>query len=289
MKLEDLLLYGRTFEQSEIHAKNIEHGTQPEASEPIVQRFQPRRQQRSKRTFFASRDTSKSPHKFGNPKPNSKQKCFSCGYDFPHVKGPCPAKTKNCVNCGKIGHFASVCRSKPYRNVKEVTKYEEATVDATDSESDSSDWDLYMTDVDVFEEPHKSVNVNAIAGPATFKTSLKFRTLSLSFHIDKGSPVNVVDGSRFDYLCKHLGKLPLAKTNVRLRAYGNKPLKVLGKFSFAVESNKKFVVTYFFVVQGNGGCLLSGETALLLQLIKIPQECDTLRTISQLSPIGKLT
>ena len=91
LKLEDLLLYGRTFEQSEIHAKNVEHGTQHEASEPIVQRNQPRRQQRSKRTFFASRDNSKSPHKFGNPKPNSKQKCFSCGYDFPHVKGPCPA------------------------------------------------------------------------------------------------------------------------------------------------------------------------------------------------------
>ena len=40
-----------TFEQSEIHAKKIEHGTQPEASEPIVQRIQPRRQQRSKRKF----------------------------------------------------------------------------------------------------------------------------------------------------------------------------------------------------------------------------------------------
>ena len=77
-------------------------------------------------------------------------------------------------------------------------------------------------------------------------------------------------------MCKHIGKLPLAKTNVRLRAYGNKPLKVLGKFSFAIESNKKFVVTDFFVVEGNGGCLLSGETTLLLQLIKIPQECDTL-------------
>ena len=41
------------------------------------------------------------------------------------------------------------------------------------------------------------MNVNAIAEPATFKTSLKFRTLSLSFHIDSGSPVNVVDESRF--------------------------------------------------------------------------------------------
>ena len=70
--------------------------------------------------------------------------------------------------------------------------------------------------------------------------------------------------------------MPLAKTNVRLSTYGNKPLKVSGKFSFALESHKKFVVTDFFVVQGNGGCLLSGETALLLQLIKIPQECDTL-------------
>ena len=55
LKLEDLLLYGRAFEQSEIHAKNIEHGTQPEAGEPIVHRIQPGRQQRSKRTFFLPR------------------------------------------------------------------------------------------------------------------------------------------------------------------------------------------------------------------------------------------
>ena len=59
------------------------------------------------------------------------------------------------MNCGKIGHFASVCRSKPHRNVKEVTKYEEATIDVTNSESDSSDWDLYMIDADVFEKLHK--------------------------------------------------------------------------------------------------------------------------------------
>ena len=89
------------------------------------------------------------------------------------------------------------------------------------------------------------MNVNAIAEPVTFMTSLKFRTLSLSFHIDSGSPVNVVDESRFDYLCKHLDKLPLAKTNVRLHAYGNKPLKVSGKFSFAVSQTKSLLLQTF--------------------------------------------
>ena len=41
------------------------------------------------------------------------------------------------------------------------------------------------------------MKVNAVAEPATFKTSLRFRTLSLSFDIDSGSPVNVADESRF--------------------------------------------------------------------------------------------
>ena len=47
--------------------------------------------------------------------PSGKKKCPNCGSH--HEKGTswkehCPAQKKNCNKCGKIGHFASVCRSK---------------------------------------------------------------------------------------------------------------------------------------------------------------------------------
>ena len=40
----------------------------------------------------------------------SSRKCQWCGYDK-HPRGKCPARNSKCLQCSKIGHFASVCRS----------------------------------------------------------------------------------------------------------------------------------------------------------------------------------
>ena len=34
----------------------------------------------------------------------------------PHSNRPCPALSKKCDNCEKVGHFSKVCRSKPQQN-----------------------------------------------------------------------------------------------------------------------------------------------------------------------------
>ena len=41
----------------------------------------------------------------------SDSKCFFCGYSR-HPRSKCPAKEATCKKCGKVGHFAKVCRSK---------------------------------------------------------------------------------------------------------------------------------------------------------------------------------
>ena len=45
--------------------------------------------------------------------------CGQCGYTK-HAKGvPCPAKEKHCLKCGRKGHFATVCRSRPQKSKEE--------------------------------------------------------------------------------------------------------------------------------------------------------------------------
>ena len=39
-------------------------------------------------------------------------KCFFCGYSR-HTRSRCPAQNATCKGCGKKGHFAKVCHSKP--------------------------------------------------------------------------------------------------------------------------------------------------------------------------------
>ena len=45
---------------------------------------------------------------------SSDKLCSSCGYK--HKYGECQAKGEKCKKCGKIGHFAKVCRSKSANN-----------------------------------------------------------------------------------------------------------------------------------------------------------------------------
>ena len=87
LNLEGLLLYGPSFEQSEIHAMNIEHRTQPEASEQIVQRIKPRRQQRSKRTFLPRGITVNCLTSLATENPTPSKSASFVATIFPMLKG----------------------------------------------------------------------------------------------------------------------------------------------------------------------------------------------------------
>eukprot|EP00794_Sanderia_malayensis_P017916 gene17916-19693_t len=56
--------------------------------------------------------SSSAPPQQQRPRQNTRtaNKCGNCGYFLPH-KGQCPAKGQNCNSCGKMNHFARVCRS----------------------------------------------------------------------------------------------------------------------------------------------------------------------------------
>ena len=62
------------------------------------------------------------------PKPNEKNTanksnnmCTRCG-GKPHSNRPCPALSKKCNTCEKVGHFSKLCRSKPQPNSGKYNK-----------------------------------------------------------------------------------------------------------------------------------------------------------------------
>ena len=60
------------------------------------------------------------------------KECGSCSYQHMENRESCPAKGKDCLNCGMKNHFAAVCRHKQVK----------ATEEAEDEESD----EVYQTE-----------------------------------------------------------------------------------------------------------------------------------------------
>ena len=54
-------------------------------------------------------------------KSDDKSKCRNCGGGYPH-KDSCPSRKKKCTSCGKLTHFANVCRTVPPDSVKRMTE-----------------------------------------------------------------------------------------------------------------------------------------------------------------------
>ena len=63
------------------------------------------------------RGVNKEQHNTEHPPPierstrTDKRICYLCGGPYPH-SSKCPASGKQCSACGKLNHFARVCRSK---------------------------------------------------------------------------------------------------------------------------------------------------------------------------------
>ena len=60
------------------------------------------------------------------------------------------------------------------------------------------------------------------------------------------------------------------RSKVKLFAYATKaPLDIRGHFEAAVESGNKITLARFYVLSSDAGCLLSGDTAIDLGILKL--------------------
>lgn len=74
------------------------------------------------------------------------------------------------------------------------------------------------------------------------------------------------------------------KSKIKLFASGsNIPLDVRGCIEASAESAKKVSLAKFYVINGTGGCLLSGNSAIDLGLFKVKKVFDVTDQSSQLS------
>ena len=178
------------------------------------------------------------------------KKCYWCGAQPHHPRNKCPAKDKQCKSCSKLGHFSSVCRSKPDSR-SSVRQVQAATDCDSSGESDHGEYVFGVKNGN--KTPCVDINLSGEQVP---------------FFIDTGASVNILDERSF----KNLNAVTLKSSSTNIYGYGfNKPLNVIGQFTTEISYKDNSTSATFYVVRSEntskGGNLLSSDTAEKLQLI----------------------
>lgn len=250
--LQDILTRGKLYEDVEHQSQEIEAGATNNIGEAS-----PAEEVQVLRKQIA--DLQMQVHKKEIPS----KSCFNCGNAWPHAK-QCPAKNQVCRSCGKLNHFARVCRSSRKHSMNPPpSRYPVRFVQPGTEQS-----------VDPLAENCFSVNrVNSLHPKdklRTFKTSIKVSGHSIPVLIDTGCSTNILNIETFQRLQK-TKQHKLRKSQVCLVPYGSSTetsqLKVLGVLQCLAESKRKLILDEFFVLNTKAPNLIGGNLAIELGLL----------------------
>ena len=172
------------------------------------------------------------------------RQCGNCGGK--HNKDKCPAYGKTCNSCGRIGHYAKVCRSsKP--------------VHTTD------DGDIHTVNLISRTKVHATCKVND--------------AVDVSFQLDTGSIANILSQKDYvhatgDKLCKQL-----QKTKTRLIMYNKAELLPRGQAEMKITRNGRDSTLIFVVVNATVVSLLGLQACVDMNLIRII-DADSVNTVT---------
>ena len=210
-----------------------------------------------------SRNTSKPgsiKKKFASPVRFDKSRCTKCGRPGSHNYSQCPAKDSVCHNCGKVGHFKHMCRSR----TKGLHFVESGRRLPTTEGSDDDDNFLGVIyasgDVSQVDSPdpkwHKTLHVNK---------------RGITFKVDTGADVTVIPST--SYNAQYDG--PLQSPTRQLTGAGQHALQVDRQFWGCLQYNDKEIYQDIFVVKGLTKPLLGRPAIDALQLVSMIEPIST--------------
>ena len=252
--------FGRVLELSEQQVSQVEKATSDVSAIKTKTSELPSRSCQQNENSSQPRDRrSQSRNRQHFNKRNKKSgKCENCGGYALH-RNPCPARGKSCNACGKIGHFAHVCRSKPRTKPRTV-----AHVESSHSSGEEYEYVYTVNYIDNKKPP-------MCEGKA------------VEMKIDTGASVNLLNEETFRRI--NSGNTTLKPAHTKVYSHGSKaPLPLLGTLSATVSSSSISTNTQLHVVKGNTGNLLSYNNAKKLNVVTISVNTATVTAKNKNSP-----
>ena len=209
------------------------------------------------KSYKASETPKREKHWLKEKSRSANKTCSRCG--LVHRGTLCPAVGKQCANCGKLSHFARVCRGKKRKGKRTDEIGQTSLALGTESETESSDRESDDDSEDGSVCVHFIGAVNSDVPP--WRTQLNIAGKQIDFKIDTGADVNVI--SRKTWI--RIGKPKLSPcTKITLQSPGGR-LKTLGHFKTVLNGEHEVNI---YVISNDVDSLLSRSTATKLKLVK---------------------
>ena len=122
-------------------------------------------------------------------------------------------------------------------------------------------------------------------------TTVKIENINIKACADTGSQQNLIGEDTFKKIQdsrSRNNKIKLSKPDITLRPYCTvKPIPIVGKFEAVIETTSKITVADVYVVEGKADNLLSKQTSVDLDLVKIniPQQQEIGNVVSDQEPV----
>lgn len=214
------------------------------------------------------------------PKPLVNPICHRCGGS--HLAPQCRFINEKCRSCGKVGHIAKVCRSKPHASPTRPSFRDHKRSSA--HSTNNLEIDPRSNDSVVVPKPHPSTeslesydlfHLPSKSTPIIVPVLLNGQKLDME--LDTGAAVSVISEATYNSLLKD--STSLQPTTIVLRTYLHKELPVLGiaqvKVTYELQSQSLELV----VVKGEGASLFGRNW---LQHIRL--NWNTIHLLDQTDP-----